>query len=105
MALSKEKEYQDLSSRMEGVHTYNILANATWYDKYMYMPYTVNNRDEYIVSMYKDKERKKWSLDIVRYVCDLAYVPQGRARAMEFNPEYLYKESKTRQNDIEKTPQ
>ena len=96
MSLHKEKEYQDLSSRMEGVHTYNILANSTWYDKYMYMPYTVNNRDDYIVSMYTDKELKKWSLDIVRYVCDLAYVPQGRAKEMEFNPTYLQKESRTR---------
>ena len=109
MSLHKKMEYQDLSSRMEGVHTYNFLANPNWYDKYMYMPYTVNNRDDYIVSMYKDKELKKWSLDIVRYVCDLAYVPQGRAKAMEFNPEYLHFESKRRQNatekDVENTPQ
>ena len=103
MAFSKNKDTQDVGSRMEGVHTYNILANPTWYEKYMYMPYTVPNRDEYIVSMYTNKEMKKWSLDIVRYVCDLAYVPSGRAKAMEFNPEYLHFEAKRRQND--KTPQ
>ena len=45
--------------RLIGFHTYNILSNPYYYLKYMYIPYTVPKRAEYIVSMYKDKELRK----------------------------------------------
>ena len=56
----------------------------------MYIPYTVPKRAEYIVSMYKDKELRKLSLDLVRYVCELPYVPTERAKDYQFDPIYFY---------------
>jgi len=65
---------------MTGVHAYNILANPTHYDNFMYMPYIFENRHEYIVSKYLDEEVRAFSVDIVRVVSDLAYIPTSRAK-------------------------
>ena len=33
---------------------------------------------------------RKLSLDLVRFVCELPYVPEERAKEYEFNPIYFY---------------
>lgn len=43
---------------MHGLHTYNTLANRLYYDKYMYLPYSLKDRKTFIVSMYKDTKMK-----------------------------------------------
>ena len=75
---------------MQGGYNYSILSNQTYCDKYMYIQYNVHKRSEYFVSMFKHPMMRKCSVDIVRYVCDLAYVPIGRAKEIEFNPLYVY---------------
>ena len=76
---------------MLGIHSYNILSNSYYYLKYMYIPYTMPKRTEYIVSMYKDNhELRKLSLDLVRYVTELPDVTEDRAKDFEFNPIYFY---------------
>lgn len=68
--------------RMQGIHTYNILALEEYSKKYMYQSYNVPHRSDYIVSMYKHPEMRKLSVDIVRLVTDIAFVPNQRARDM-----------------------
>lgn len=75
---------------MIGIHTYNVLADPYYYLKYMYIPYTVPKRAEYIVSRFKDQDLRKLSLDLVRFVSELPYVPEERAKDFEFNPIYFY---------------
>ena len=43
---------------LQGLHTYNTLANRKYYDKYMYLPYSLKDRKTFIVSMYKDEKMK-----------------------------------------------
>ena len=62
---------------LQGLHTYNVLANKTYYDKYMYLPYSLKDRKTFIVSMYKDPKMKQLSIDVVRATIDLAYMPTG----------------------------
>ena len=54
-----------------------MLANKTYYDKYMYLPYSLRDRKTFIVSMYKDQKMKQVSIDVVRAAIDLAYMPTG----------------------------
>lgn len=82
------------ANRMSSVHSYNILATEHWCFEFNYIPYTYPDREDYIVSMYKDIEMKKLSVDIVRLVSDLAYLPQDRAMQLEFNPKSLNEETK-----------
>lgn len=81
------------ANRMSGVHSYNILATEHWCFEFNYIPYTYPNREDYIVSMYKDSEMKKLSVDLVRLVTDLPYLPQNRAMQLEFNPKSLHEET------------
>lgn len=60
----------------------------------MYQPYIVPNRSEYIVSVYKDQEMRKLSVDLVQAMSDLAFMPTGKAQDLVFHPEYLYHKCK-----------
>ena len=62
---------------LKAAYSYNMLSQAKYYNKYMYIPYTIRNRKDYIVSMYKNQEIKKISVDVVRLASDLAYLPLG----------------------------
>ena len=45
---------------------------------------------------------KCYSTDIVRLVCDLAYMPRSQARKLEFNEEFIFKQMlklRNEQND------
>ena len=88
---------------MVGVHNYDILSNEQYAHKYLYTPVRMPKRHRYVISPYdmKMKDLRKSSLDVVRIVCDMAYLPENRARHMVFTPEYLYLERK-RLNAIEK---
>ena len=87
---------------LQGLHTYNVLANKKYCDRFMYLPYALKDRKTFIVSMYKHDEMRECSLDVVRCVSDLAFMPTGKARAIEFNPEYLWKQWQVEKQEKEK---
>lgn len=70
----------------------------------MYIPYNVDKTERInrVVSMYKDEKMRLLSIDVVRCVSDLAYMPESLGREMEFNPLYLEKIRKDKKNDEEK---
>lgn len=72
----------DKDGVLNGLHTYNVLANKEYYDKYMYLPYSLKDRKTFIVSMYKHEKMKQISLDVVRAAVDLAFMPTGVAREL-----------------------
>lgn len=54
-----------------------------------------------MISPFELKDLRKSSLDLVRIVVDMPYLPEKRARNMDFSAEYLYLE-RLRLNAIEK---
>lgn len=101
ISLAQENEERNLlkglgggakSGNMQDGHNYNFLSLQSYCYKYMYIPHTFKSRSEYIVSMYKNAELQKVSVELIRYVADLAYVPMERAKSLVFNPEALYKD-------------
>ena len=95
-----------MDASLQGPTTYNFLGNEVYYNKFMYIPYTMVDRNNLLVSMYKHPKMKRMSVDIVRVACDLAYFPLGRAHTLEFNPMYLYAERTglDKQADLETAP-
>ena len=75
--------------RLQGVHNYDILANPLYAEKYHYIPCVYPNRDEYVISRYKDPEMRTHCVDLVRIVINLPYLKEEQARAVEFTPEYI----------------
>ena len=84
----------DGGTGMKAAYSYNMLAQSTYYNKYMYIPYTQRNRKDYIVSMYKNDALKKLSVDVVRMASDLAYLPIGQAKELNFDPPKVYMQLK-----------
>ena len=75
--------------KLHGVHNYDMLANPFYADQFAYVPASFSNRSEYTISEYQNKEMRIKQLDVVRLVCDLAYVREEEAKKMEFSDEYL----------------
>ena len=63
-------------AKMQGVHSYDILANPIYCDRFVYTPCRYPNRSLYVISPHADKEMRKTQFDLVRLVCDLAYLPE-----------------------------
>ena len=79
-------------AKLQGIHNYDILANDTYAQRYLYTPVRFPKRYRYAISQYNDKELRKAALDLVRIVCDFAYLPKDRAMNIEFSEEYIYLE-------------
>ena len=75
--------------KLKGEHNYDILTNPFYADRYSYTPCIFPNRSKYAISQFKSRELRKSSLDLVRVVCDLPYLPDKRAKEMDFNVLYL----------------
>ena len=84
------------------MHNYDILANPEYAEKFHYIPCVYPNRDEYVISRYKDTEMRTHCVDLVRIVINLPYLKKEKAKKMEFNPEYIEREFQEKQkNDKE----
>ena len=84
-SITKEKKIEtedETCPPMTGVHTYNILSNKIYYERYMYMPCVKDNRKEFIISMYTDEALREMSCYVVRCASDLAYMDQSRAESL-----------------------
>lgn len=80
--------------KLTGVHNYDILANPYYADQYHYIPAVYPKREEYVISEHTKKELRLQQVDLVRLVTDLAYLPEERARKLQFNVEYLANEER-----------
>ena len=76
--------------RLRSVHNYDILTNPTYSDKFHYVPCTYLDREEYIISDFKDPWLQQYSSDLVRIACDLAYLPVYQARELRFDVRSIY---------------
>lgn len=72
-------EHNKKGNRLRSVHNYDILTNPTYSDKFHYVPCAYEGREQYIISEFSDPWIQQYSTDIVRVVCDLAYLPKSIA--------------------------
>ena len=85
--------------RLRSVHNYDILTNPIYSDRFLYVPCVYPQRSDYTMSEYRDPYMKIYSTDIVRLVCDLAYMPVSIAKELEFNEAYIFKRMCEKRNE------
>ena len=87
--IQDESKERKSIGKLYGECNYDILMNPFYAERYCYTPCRFPKRSKYAISKYENKDLKKSSLDLVRVVCDLPYLTDKRARAIEFNALYL----------------
>lgn len=91
MAKFKDQE-ETGKAKLKGVHNYDMLANSEYANLYHYVPCIYPQRNEYVISEYVDKDMRMKQVELVRMICDLAYLDEERARDIDFSVEYLHNE-------------
>ena len=81
-----------MSDFLVGLHNYDMLMDQKYIEKFLYMPCWYPQRSNFALSEFAQQEIKKTSFDIVRIVCNLAYIEEERARKMVFKTDYIYRE-------------
>jgi len=91
---------------LQGVPTYDILANPFYRRKFCYVECSIPDRVDYCISQYSsDTDPKKvlFSADIVRLVCDMAYLGRKKVMSLEFDADYYVRNFKfVEEEDSEK---
>ena len=85
-------EVKSLRPKLKGVHNYDMLANSEYANLYHYIPCIYPQRNDYVISEYVDTDIRMKQVELVRMICDLAYLDEARARDMDFSVEYLHNE-------------
>lgn len=74
---------------LQGVHSYDILANPLYFDDFQYIPAGEPDRAELIIDNDKDEENDAAQSDLVRVALFLAYLTVDEAKNFKFTPEGL----------------
>ena len=74
-ASQKRDEIKD-KKRLQGVNNYDILNNHFYAERYLYPNVRLPNRNSFVISQYEEEELQKSALDLVRIVCDFAYLDE-----------------------------
>jgi len=72
---------------IQGVASYDILANPNYQSAFEYVPAAVENRKIFIVDDDENEENNEAQSDLVRLVLNLAYLPEYQAHRFKFNKE------------------
>ena len=83
-------EPDHLKRRLQAIHSYDILANPIYSDKFHYVPGAYPMRHHFIVSEYSDIWVQNYTTDIVRLACDIAYLPKSIATDIVFDEEHIF---------------
>ena len=78
-----KKEQNGRLTTLQGVHNYDILSNQIYQDKLLYVPCVYPQRSQYVISQFKQNNLRTQSTDYVRLSCDLAYLPETKARELD----------------------
>jgi len=70
---------------LQGVHSYDILANPLYLDDFQYVTAAEDDRDEMIIDDDDDEGNDAMQSDLVRICLNLAYMPEQTARSFKFN--------------------
>lgn len=72
-------------STLQGVHSYDMLANPLYSDAFQYVSAAVPNRADYIIDDDNDEGNDCVQSDLVRAVLNLAYMTEEKAKNFKFN--------------------
>ena len=83
--------------RLFNTHTYDILANPYYVKHFQYITAAVGGaRHTMIVDSDSDEDNDSAQSDLVRICINLAYLPEARGRAFQYDKELLSKETTLR---------
>jgi len=79
------KNHKSEGKEMQGVHTYDILANPNYYDDFQYFSSDLEDRGKYIIDDDEDESNDNAQSDLVRIILNLAFLTPGQARGFTFD--------------------
>jgi len=74
---------------LQGVHSYDILANPLYFDDFQYITAARDDRDRLIIDGDDNEGDDAAQSDLVRVALNLAYLTENEARTFKFTPEGL----------------
>ena len=81
---------------LQGVHSYDILANPLYFDDFQYVTAAEDDRAEMIIDGDDDMSNNVAQSDLVRVALNLAYMDETDARNFNFNKMAFIKMFQTR---------
>ena len=88
MRLLTEKQYHAMMGKektegktLQGVHSYDILANPLYLDDFQYVTAAEEDRDEMIIDDDAEEGNDSAQSDLVRVMINLAYLTENEARS------------------------
>jgi len=81
----RETEQKDM--QLQGVHTYEILANPHYLDAFQYLSPAFEDRANYIVDDDDDEGNDEAQSDLVKIFLNLAFLEEGKAKQFKFDKE------------------
>ena len=76
---------------LQGVHSYDVLANPLYTDDFQYVPASIENRNDYIIDDDSDDDNNEAQSDLVKIFLNLAFLPEKKAMHFTFDKN-AYKE-------------
>lgn len=76
---------------IQGVHSYDILANPLYYDDFQYVSASLEDRMKYIIDDDDDEGNDAVQSDIVRLALNFAYMKEEDAENFEFDQKVVAK--------------
>ena len=70
---------------LQGVHSYDILANPLYLDDFQYVTAAEDDRDDMIIDDDLDEGNDAAQSDLVRVALNLAYLTEDKAKSFKFN--------------------
>lgn len=74
---------------LQGVHSYDILANPLYLDDFQYVTAAEDDRDEMIIDDDENEGNDSAQSDLVRVMINLAYLTEDEARGFKFTADGL----------------
>ena len=79
-----------------------MLSNPIYQDKLHYIPAVYPARTKYIISEYAETLQRNCTVDLIREVVDFAFIPDSKAKDLQFDTEVLVQKVKTsKDQDLE----
>lgn len=72
-------------STLQGVHTYDILANGDYTDRFQYVSPAIPDRCDFIIDDDSDEENDAIQSDIVKAVLNLAFYSESKIKNFSFD--------------------
>ena len=92
MQIMTDAQFEELTSAtktkgktLQGVHSYDILANPLYLDDFQYVTAAEDDRDEMIIDDDIDEGNDAAQSDMVRICLNLAYLTEKEANGFTFN--------------------